>query len=329
MTTTVIFVHGACVRDADWWWSRMTQPLTERGIATLAVPLPSCGETGDTLGDLADDVRACRRAVADVDGPVVLCGHSYGGMVITEAGADERVTHLVYVTSVMPDTGQSQAELIGAEPAPWLQPGEDTVGVDPQMIRDSFLQDCDPATTEAAVARLTRQALAHHAVDLHRVHRGSRHAARGAAPTRTGGDPACRVRRRTPSLPLTTRRICTNRRRSDQWRSSDDQLKAPNRCSIIAGSRSSRSSPGATVSHMEIGVRDLRNRTAVVIDAVTSGERVTLTVRGEPIADIVPHGQRARWLGGASLREQLEQRSADAQLTVELDVLAGDTLDQV
>jgi prevent-host-death family protein len=80
---------------------------------------------------------------------------------------------------------------------------------------------------------------------------------------------------------------------------------------------------------MEIGVRDLRNRTAVVIDAVTSGERVTLTVRGEPIADIVPHGQRARWLGGASLREQLEQRSADAQLTVELDVLAGDTLDQV
>jgi antitoxin (DNA-binding transcriptional repressor) of toxin-antitoxin stability system len=84
---------------------------------------------------------------------------------------------------------------------------------------------------------------------------------------------------------------------------------------------------------MEIGVRDLRNRTAVVIDAVTSGEHVQLngqlTVRGEPIADIVPHGQRARWLGGASLREQLEQRSADAQLTVELDVLAGDTLDQV
>jgi pimeloyl-ACP methyl ester carboxylesterase len=150
MTPTVIFVHGACVRDADWWWSQMTQPLTKRGIATVA---------GDTLGDLADDVETCRRAIAEVDGPVVLCGHSYGGMVITEAGADERVTRLIYVTSVMPDTGQSQAELIGAEPAPWLQPDEDTIGVDPQMIRDYFLQDCDPATTDAAVARLTRQSL--------------------------------------------------------------------------------------------------------------------------------------------------------------------------
>lgn len=159
MTATVIFVHGACVRDADWWWSAMIQPLADRGIATAAVALPSCGETGDRLGDLADDVDACRRAIAAVDGPVVLCGHSYGGMVITEAGADERVSRLIYVTSVMPDRGQSQGELIGAEPAPWLQPGDDTVGVDPQMIRDYFLQDCDPATTEAAVARLTRQAI--------------------------------------------------------------------------------------------------------------------------------------------------------------------------
>jgi pimeloyl-ACP methyl ester carboxylesterase len=156
---TVIFVHGACVRDADWWWSHMTQPLAQRGIPTLALPLPSCGETGDTLGDLADDVGACRRAIDEVDGPVVLCGHSYGGMIITEAGTDERVTRLIYITSVMPDSGQSQAELIGTEPAPWLQPGQETVGVDPQMIREYFLQDCDAATTEAAIARLTRQSL--------------------------------------------------------------------------------------------------------------------------------------------------------------------------
>ena len=60
----------------------------------------------------------------------------------------------------MPDAGQSQAELIGSEPAPWLQPGEDgTVGVDPDMIREFFLQDCDETTTEHAVSRLTRQSL--------------------------------------------------------------------------------------------------------------------------------------------------------------------------
>jgi prevent-host-death family protein len=52
--------------------------------------------------------------------------------------------------------------------------------------------------------------------------------------------------------------------------------------------------PSTTLSHMEIGVRDLRNRTAQVLDAVKAGERVTLTVHGEPIADIVPHGQRTQ-----------------------------------
>jgi pimeloyl-ACP methyl ester carboxylesterase len=157
---TLIFVHGACVRDAAWWWSKMTEPLAERGIATAAVALPSCGEAGSPLGDLYDDVAACRQAIRSVNGPVVLCGHSYGGMIITEAGADERVSGLIYVTSVMPDAGQSQAELIGSEPAPWLQPGDDgTVGVDPDMVRRFFLQDCDQPTTDEAVSRLTRQSL--------------------------------------------------------------------------------------------------------------------------------------------------------------------------
>ena len=91
----------------------MTQPLADRGVATVAVALPSCGETGDRLGDLYADVDACRQAIAGAEGPVVLCGHSYGGMIITEAGADDRVSQLLYVTSVMPDAGQSQADLVG------------------------------------------------------------------------------------------------------------------------------------------------------------------------------------------------------------------------
>lgn len=157
---TLIFVHGACVRDAEWWWSKMTKPLADHGIATSVVPLPSCGEAGETLGDLYDDVDACRRAIAAAEEPVVLCGHSYGGVIITEAGVDDRVTQLLYVTSVMPDAGQSQADLIGSEPAPWLAPSDDgTVGVDPDMIRKFFLQDCDEVTTAQALSRLTRQSL--------------------------------------------------------------------------------------------------------------------------------------------------------------------------
>jgi len=157
---TLIFVHGACVRDAAWWWSSMAEPLADRGIATAAVPLPSCGEAGGTLGDLYDDIDACASAISEAEGPVVLCGHSYGGMIITEAGADDRVTQLLYVTSVMPDAGESQAQLLGSAPAPWMRPSDDgTVGVEPEMIREYFLQDCDEATTEQALARLTRQSL--------------------------------------------------------------------------------------------------------------------------------------------------------------------------
>ncbi|MFZ2501081.1 MAG: type II toxin-antitoxin system prevent-host-death family antitoxin [Nocardioides sp.] len=77
---------------------------------------------------------------------------------------------------------------------------------------------------------------------------------------------------------------------------------------------------------MDVGVRDLRNDTAKVIDALRAGERITLTVRGEPVADIVPHGERRRWLSGASLAEQLMVRSADSALRRDLDELAGQTL---
>jgi prevent-host-death family protein len=83
------------------------------------------------------------------------------------------------------------------------------------------------------------------------------------------------------------------------------------------------------MSHMDIGVRDLRNHTGRVIDAVRAGERVTLTVHGEPVADIVPHGRRARWLSGPDLRRQLEDRSADPALQQDLDELVGQTLDEL
>jgi antitoxin (DNA-binding transcriptional repressor) of toxin-antitoxin stability system len=56
---------------------------------------------------------------------------------------------------------------------------------------------------------------------------------------------------------------------------------------------------------------------------------VVLTVNGEPTADIVPHGNRSRWLSGEHLREQLEERSADPALSAELEELAGETLEEL
>jgi prevent-host-death family protein len=85
----------------------------------------------------------------------------------------------------------------------------------------------------------------------------------------------------------------------------------------------------ATLSHMEVSIRELRNNTAAVVAAVQAGESVTLTTHGEPIADIVPHRRRTRWLPGAWLGDQLSERQADPALRGDLDRLAGSTIDEL
>jgi len=80
---------------------------------------------------------------------------------------------------------------------------------------------------------------------------------------------------------------------------------------------------------MEVSVRELRNSTARVIDAVGAGETVTLTVHGEPVADIVPHHRRVRWLSGDWLSEQIAERAADPGLRADLRGLAGGTIDEL
>ncbi len=80
---------------------------------------------------------------------------------------------------------------------------------------------------------------------------------------------------------------------------------------------------------MQVSVRELRNGTAAIVAAVKAGEPVTLTSNGEPVADIVPHRRRARWLPGGWLAEQLDERQADAGLSDDLRRLAGQTIDEL
>jgi len=83
------------------------------------------------------------------------------------------------------------------------------------------------------------------------------------------------------------------------------------------------------MSHMKVSVRELRNQTADVVAAVRAGETVTLTSRGEPIADIVPHRRRTRWLPGGWLGGELAERQADPELRRDLRRLAGGTIDEL
>jgi prevent-host-death family protein len=85
----------------------------------------------------------------------------------------------------------------------------------------------------------------------------------------------------------------------------------------------------ATLSHMDVSVRDLRNRTGEVVAAVQAGQRVTLLNRGTPVADIVPHVGRTRWLPGAWMSSQLTERQADPGLTYELERDLGQTIDEL
>lgn len=91
----VVFVHGACVTDASWWWSRMTSLLTSAGIAAPAVELPSCGDPDGNLGDLHRAAKAVRNARDAGDEPSIVVVHSYSGIVVTDTPLDRRAQEVV------------------------------------------------------------------------------------------------------------------------------------------------------------------------------------------------------------------------------------------
>ena len=164
----VVFVHGALVFDGEWWWHHMVEPLAALGLRSRAVELPSCvaspGASGGNPGDMHADADAVKAALDEEDGPVVLVGHSYGGMLITDAAAGhEKVEHLVYVTSVMPEMGETLVGFGGGrEPGPWMdpRPEDGTMGIKAEFVPEAFMQDCDEEAVAGALERLTRQPLA-------------------------------------------------------------------------------------------------------------------------------------------------------------------------
>lgn len=97
----VVLVHGAWADGSSW--SKVIPLLEKAGLNVVAVQNP--------LTSWEEDLAATRRAVALQDGPVILVGHSYGGAVITDVGADPKVVGLVYVAAFAPDVGQALGDL--------------------------------------------------------------------------------------------------------------------------------------------------------------------------------------------------------------------------
>jgi pimeloyl-ACP methyl ester carboxylesterase len=163
----VVFVHGACAKDGAWWWHRTAELLAERGVASEAPTLPSCGETGESPGaqgpGLAEDVAAVRQVLTASDEPTVVVAHSYGGIVTAEAATGvDAVRHLLLVSSYLPEVGQSLCSFGGEEPSPFLDidPEGGTFTVRPEALAATFLQDCDPQIQRQAMDKTARQSLA-------------------------------------------------------------------------------------------------------------------------------------------------------------------------
>ncbi|GAA1458171.1 alpha/beta hydrolase [Williamsia maris] len=162
----VVFVHGALVRDGQWWWEPTARLLRERtGLESRSVALPSCGETtpGEAKGGLTADATALRRVLDAADSAIVV-GHSYGGTVIAEAGSHPAVAHLLFVSSYLPDVGLSQGAIMSTEtdPVAIADRGDGTIGVsgyDAASFGERFLQDADEITRRDAWGRVTDQAV--------------------------------------------------------------------------------------------------------------------------------------------------------------------------
>ena len=132
----VVLVHGAFADGSSW--SKVIPLLQAKGLHVTSVAIP--------LTSFTDDVAATKRAIAAEDGPVILVGHSYGGVVITEAGNDPKVVRLVYVAAFAPDANQNITEISKPFPPPpglnMVKPLTDGfILLTPEGIETAFAQD--------------------------------------------------------------------------------------------------------------------------------------------------------------------------------------------
>lgn len=139
----IVLVHGAFADETSW--DKVAQILAAKGYNVTQVANP--------LTSLADDVAATKAALDAQDGPTVLVGHSWGGVVIGEAGNDEKVKALVYVSAFAPDKGETLTKLLeGGQPSEGvktIRPVEGGLILDPATFPQFFAGDVPVAEAEA------------------------------------------------------------------------------------------------------------------------------------------------------------------------------------
>jgi pimeloyl-ACP methyl ester carboxylesterase len=136
---TAILVHGAFADGSSW--QKVIPLLEQAGLKVVAVQNP--------LDSLENDVAFTKRAIKEAEGPVVLVGHSWGGVVITEAGNDPKVKSLVYVAAYAPDTGQALRDFLSKYPESegrkgFIRDDEGFLRLSDEGVAKYFAQDLPP-----------------------------------------------------------------------------------------------------------------------------------------------------------------------------------------
>ena len=159
---TMVLVHGAWVDGLPWY--QVVPDLQERGHTTVVIDrLPSSAADPADVGGLADDVAVVRAALDEAGSDVVLVGHSYGGMVITEVADHSAVVASVYVAAFWPLAGMSLLDLSrDAPPADWFLPTDDGVLApgDLDAVHRAVAADVDRAAFIPIYQRMAVQSLA-------------------------------------------------------------------------------------------------------------------------------------------------------------------------
>ena len=136
----IVLVHGAFA-DGFSSWAKVIPVLQDKGYNVIAVQNP--------LTSLADDVAAAKRAIGQMDGPVLLAAHSYGGMVISEAGNDPKVAGLLYVAALVPEEGQNANAVNASMPTTGVEKEfqvspDGFVSLSMKAINENFVPDASP-----------------------------------------------------------------------------------------------------------------------------------------------------------------------------------------
>ena len=141
----IVLVHGAFADGSGW--KPVAEILRKRGFNVSIVQPP---ETS-----LEEDVAATNRVLDGLDGPAVLVGHSYGGMIISEAGNNPHVESLVYIAALAPDVGESAGQLLSSKPAAtnYIVPSKDGfLTILPAHFQDAFAADLPKAEAKFMAA---------------------------------------------------------------------------------------------------------------------------------------------------------------------------------